>query len=75
VPKAEALKARTLEAASALGFIGAVGGYLVRRVFGASIAATGGPRLALWVYLTFHAVCIAMTWWCFLRSRSWQSSP
>jgi hypothetical protein len=42
VPKAEALKARTLEAASAFGFIGAVGGYLVPRVFGASIAATVG---------------------------------
>ena len=43
--RALALKAAGIEAAAALGFIGAVGacgGYLIPRGFGASIAATGG---------------------------------
>jgi len=68
--KATALKAASLESAAALGFIGAVGacgGYLIPRGFGASIAATGGPHFALWVYLAFYATCIAMTWWFYLR--------
>jgi NNP family nitrate/nitrite transporter-like MFS transporter len=68
--KAAALKAASLESAAALGFIGAVGacgGYLIPRGFGASIAATGGPHFALWVYLAFYASCIAMTWWFYLR--------
>ncbi|HEU0218046.1 MAG TPA: MFS transporter [Stellaceae bacterium] len=68
--KAAALKAASLESAAALGFIGAIGacgGYLIPRGFGASIAATGGPHFALWVYLAFYATCIAMTWWFYLR--------
>lgn len=65
-----AFKAASLESAAALGFIGAVracGGYLIPRRFGASIAATGGPHFALWVYLAFYATGIAMTWWFYLR--------
>jgi MFS transporter, NNP family, nitrate/nitrite transporter len=65
-----AIKAASIESAAALGFIGAVGacgGYLIPRGFGASIAMTGGPHFALGVYLAFYAVCIAMTWWYYLR--------
>jgi NNP family nitrate/nitrite transporter-like MFS transporter len=65
-----ALKAASLEAAAALGFIGAVGacgGYLIPRGFGASIAATGGPHLALATFLLFYVTCIALTWWYYLR--------
>ncbi|HVH79923.1 MAG TPA: MFS transporter [Stellaceae bacterium] len=68
--KAAALKSATLESASALGFIGAVGacgGYLIPRGFGASIAATGGPNVALEIFLAFYAICIVMTWWFYLR--------
>jgi NNP family nitrate/nitrite transporter-like MFS transporter len=68
--RALALKAAGLEAAAALGFIGAVGacgGYLIPRGFGASIAATGGPHLALAIFLTFYATCVALTWWYYLR--------
>jgi NNP family nitrate/nitrite transporter-like MFS transporter len=28
---------------------------------------TGGPQLALVVYLLFYAICLAMTWWFYLR--------
>ena len=47
--------------------VGACGGYLIPRGFGASISATGGPHLALEVFLTFYATCIALTWWYYLR--------
>jgi NNP family nitrate/nitrite transporter-like MFS transporter len=65
-----ALKAAGIESGAALGFIGAVGacgGYFIPRGFGASIAATGGPNLALAIYLGFYATCLALTWWFYLR--------
>ncbi|HEV2549034.1 MAG TPA: MFS transporter [Stellaceae bacterium] len=65
-----ALKGAGIESAAALGFIGAIGacgGYLIPRGFGASIAATGGPHLALAIYLAFYATCLALTWWYYLR--------
>jgi NNP family nitrate/nitrite transporter-like MFS transporter len=68
--RAAATKAAGLESAAALGFIGAVGacgGYLIPRSFGASIAATGGPHAALAVFLAFYGTCLAMTWWYYLR--------
>jgi NNP family nitrate/nitrite transporter-like MFS transporter len=70
--RARALKAASLEGAAALGFIGAVGacgGYLIPRGFGASIAGTGGPHLALAVFLSFYLTCIALTWWYYLRKN------
>jgi MFS transporter, NNP family, nitrate/nitrite transporter len=68
--RALALKSASIESGAALGFIGAVGacgGYLIPRGFGASIAATGGPHLAFEVYLLFYAACLALTWWYYLR--------
>jgi MFS transporter, NNP family, nitrate/nitrite transporter len=68
--RALALQAASIEGAAALGFIGAVGacgGYLIPRGFGASIAATGGPHLALAIYLAFYGSCLALTWWYYLR--------
>lgn len=65
-----ALKAASIESGAALGFIGAMGacgGYLIPRGFGASIAATGGPHLALEIYLAFYVTCLALTWWFYLR--------
>jgi MFS transporter, NNP family, nitrate/nitrite transporter len=75
--QAAALKAASIESAAALGFIGAVGacgGYLIPRGFGASIATTGGPHLALAVFLAFYVTCIAITWWYYLRKSSRASS-
>jgi NNP family nitrate/nitrite transporter-like MFS transporter len=68
--RALALKAAGIESAAVLGFtsaIGACGGYLIPCGFGASIAATGGPNLALEVFLTFYVTCVAVTWWYYLR--------
>jgi NNP family nitrate/nitrite transporter-like MFS transporter len=72
-----AIKAASIESAAALGFIGAIGacgGYLIPRGFGASIAATGGPHLALEIYLAFYATCLALTWWYYLRKGSTSSN-
>jgi len=68
--RAAAVKAAATESAAVIGFtsaIGACGGYLIPRGFGASIAATGGPQFALEVFLTFYVTCIALTWWYYLR--------
>jgi MFS transporter, NNP family, nitrate/nitrite transporter len=72
-----AVKDASIESAAALGFIGAMGacgGYLIPRGFGASIAVTGGPHLALEVYLAFYATCLALTWWYYLRKSAVASS-
>ena len=66
-PAAEqrALDTARRESAAVLGFtsaIGACGGYLIPRSFGASIHATGGPTLALTGFLIFYATCVALTW-------------
>lgn len=71
--RALALKAAGLESAAALGFIsaiGAVGGFLIPTGFGKSIAITGGPQLALAIFLAFYVTCIALTWWFYLRKSS-----
>ena len=47
-----------------------LGGYLIPRGFGASIAATGGPYLALEIFLLFYITCIGLTWWHYLRKSS-----
>jgi NNP family nitrate/nitrite transporter-like MFS transporter len=71
--RALALKQSGLEAGAAIGFIGAVGacgGYLIPRAFGASIAATGGPYLALQIFFGFYITCIALNWWYYMRKTT-----
>jgi NNP family nitrate/nitrite transporter-like MFS transporter len=68
--RALAVKAASIESAAVIGFtsaIGACGGYLIPRSFGASIAHTGGPYLALEAFLLYYVTCIAVTWWYYLR--------
>jgi MFS transporter, NNP family, nitrate/nitrite transporter len=68
--RAAAIKVAGIESAAALGFIGAIGacgGYLIPRGFGASIAATGGPYLALEIFLGFYVTCVVLTWWYYMR--------
>jgi len=68
--EAQALQAARIESAAVLGFtsaIGACGGYLIPRTFGASIKATGGPHLALAIFLAFYLTCVTLTWWYYMR--------
>jgi NNP family nitrate/nitrite transporter-like MFS transporter len=65
-----ALKAASIESGAAVGFIGAigaVGGFLIPLGFGKSIALTGGPQLALVIYLIFYAICLGLSWLFYLR--------
>jgi NNP family nitrate/nitrite transporter-like MFS transporter len=68
---ARALAAGRRDGAAAIGIVsavGAFGGFFVNRGFGASIGATGGAGTALAAFAAFYAVCLALTWWCYLRT-------
>jgi NNP family nitrate/nitrite transporter-like MFS transporter len=68
-----ATKAARIESAAVLGFvsaIGACGGYLIPRSFGASIKATGGPHAALVGFLVFYCTCVALTWLFYMKNRT-----
>ncbi|HWA71662.1 MAG TPA: MFS transporter [Polyangiaceae bacterium] len=72
-PEAEAaaLVAARRESAAVIGIaaaLGAFGGYFIPRSFGASIKATGGASAAVPYFLLFYLSCVALTWWCYLRS-------
>jgi NNP family nitrate/nitrite transporter-like MFS transporter len=67
-----ALKVARIESAAVLGFvsaIGACGGYLIPRSFGASIKATGSAHLALQGFVLFYVACIGLTWLCYMRRQ------
>ena len=59
-----------MEAAGVLGFasaIGAYGGFVIPKLYGSSIALTGGPQAALLAFILFYVSCIAVTWWHYSR--------
>jgi NNP family nitrate/nitrite transporter-like MFS transporter len=61
------------EAAAALGFsgaIGAYGGFFIPKAYGTSIALTGGPEAALYLFVAFYATCVAITWWHYARRHA-----
>jgi MFS transporter, NNP family, nitrate/nitrite transporter len=58
------------ETAAVIGVVaalGALGGYFIPQAFAASIKATGGPELAVSYFFGFYALCVLVTWWCYLR--------
>jgi NNP family nitrate/nitrite transporter-like MFS transporter len=61
------------EAAAVLGFssaIGAYGGFFIPKSYGTSISLSGGPELALYVFIGFYLTCIAITWWFYARRKA-----
>ncbi len=61
------------EASPVLGFsgaIGAYGGFFIPKSYGTSIAMTGGPQAALYVFIFFYLTCIALTWWYYSRKNA-----
>jgi NNP family nitrate/nitrite transporter-like MFS transporter len=61
------------EAAAVLGFtsaVGAYGGFFIPKSYGTSIAMTGGPEAALYLFIVFYLTCIAMTWWYYSRKNA-----
>ena len=70
---ARATKEGNTEGAATLGFtaaFAAYGGFFIPKSYGSSIALTGGPDAALYVFFVFYLVCIAATWWYYARRNA-----
>jgi NNP family nitrate/nitrite transporter-like MFS transporter len=66
----QALKDAAKESAAVLGFTSAVaayGAFIIPKSYGFSIAQTGGPQGALYGFIAFYVVCVALTWWYYSR--------
>lgn len=66
----QAMKNAGKEAAAVLGFssaIAAYGAFFIPKSFGTSMALTGGPQMALYVFIGFYISCILLTWWSYAR--------
>jgi NNP family nitrate/nitrite transporter-like MFS transporter len=58
------------ESAAIIGFtsaIAAYGAFFIPKSYGTSIAMTGSPVAALWGFLGFYVICIAVTWAVYTR--------
>jgi NNP family nitrate/nitrite transporter-like MFS transporter len=58
------------EGAATLGFtaaIAAYGGFFIPKSYGTAITMTGGPEAALYIFISFYLLCIAITWWFYSR--------
>ncbi|MCY1374643.1 Nitrate/nitrite transporter NarK [compost metagenome] len=68
--KEQAIKNAGKEAAAVLGFssaMGAYGAFFIPKSFGTSMALTGGPQMALYVFAGYYVSCILVTWWWYSR--------
>jgi MFS transporter, NNP family, nitrate/nitrite transporter len=66
----EARRQSDREAAAIIAFtsaIGAYGGFFIPKAYGTSITMTGSPVGALWVFLGFYVVCVALTVYYYTR--------
>ncbi|MGH6622148.1 MAG: hypothetical protein ACREF6_21585, partial [Alphaproteobacteria bacterium] len=43
------------------------GAFFIPKAYGSSIAITGGPQAALWGFMIFYVVCLAVTWFFYAR--------
>lgn len=71
--KDQAIRDANKEAAAVLGFssaVGAYGGFFIPKSYGTSIAATGGPEAALYVFIAFYVTCTFITWWYYSRKNA-----
>ncbi len=50
--------------------IAAYGAFFIPKAYGTSISMTGGPAGALWTFLIFYAVCVAITWFFYSRKNA-----
>jgi NNP family nitrate/nitrite transporter-like MFS transporter len=77
IPAIFAAKARDLatakrESAATLGIagaVGALGGFYLPRAISDSYTATGEIGTAFTWFAAMYAVCLTVTWWCYLRRR------
>jgi len=67
---AETRRQADRESAAIIAFtsaIAAYGAFFIPKSYGTSIAMTGGPEVALWAFLIFYVVCLAVTWFFYDR--------
>ncbi|KIZ47700.1 MULTISPECIES: MFS transporter [Rhodopseudomonas] len=67
---AERTREAEKESAAITGFtsaIAAFGAFFIPKAYGSSIAATGGPQMALYGFLAFYLICIVVTWAVYTR--------
>ncbi|PHP67703.1 nitrate/nitrite transporter [Zhengella mangrovi] len=72
----ETLKVAERESAAIIAFtsaIAAYGAFFIPKAYGTSISMTGAPNGALWAFLVFYVVCLAITW--LFYSRKGASVP
>jgi NNP family nitrate/nitrite transporter-like MFS transporter len=70
---ARATKDGNTEGAATLGFtaaFAAYGGFFIPKSYGTSISMTGGPEAALYIFVAFYLVCIAVTYWFYARRNA-----
>lgn len=61
------------ESAAIIAFTSAVaayGAFFIPKAYGTSIAITGGPEIALAVFMAFYALCLCITWTCYTRRNA-----
>ena len=69
----QATKDANKEAAAVLGFtsaFAAYGGFFIPKSYGTSIELSGGPEMALYVFIFFYLTCIVLTWWYYSRKNA-----
>lgn len=62
---AATLKTAERESSAIIAFtsaIAAYGAFFIPKAYGTSIGMTGAPNAALWGFLAFYVVCVAITW-------------
>jgi MFS transporter, NNP family, nitrate/nitrite transporter len=71
IPPGSAPACARRDAAAVIGIssaIGALGGFLIPRALGESIKATGGAGTAFAIFVAGYVLCVATTWWYYLRA-------
>ncbi|WP_341957991.1 NarK family nitrate/nitrite MFS transporter [Pseudomonas sp. RC10] len=66
----QAIKDAGKESAAVLGFssaMGAFGAFFIPKSFGSSMAMTGSPAMAFYMFIGFYLSCIVVTWWWYAR--------
>jgi MFS transporter, NNP family, nitrate/nitrite transporter len=50
--------------------VGALGAFMVPVLLALALGTSGGVHGALTMFVVFYLVCMALTWWCHVRTRS-----
>ncbi len=73
LPPAEQAMQSERESAAAVGFISAMaayGAFFIPKAYGTSISMTGGAEMALYGFIMFYVLCIALTWFYYTRRNA-----